>query len=128
MCQTQTVLLLYNTGRQLFLSRLPLRGGAASFFFHLPFFLSSDRGGRRRAERSCGSRRYIGGPAHVGAVRDRLFPRPDTVEGRQEEEEAAWTITSLAFKEIKEKKKYQVLTVLRTTHYRGGENEAEGQQ
>lgn len=87
MCQTQTVLLLYNTGLQLFLSRLPLRGGAASFFFHLPFFpLSSDRGGRRRAERSCGARRYIGGPAHVGAVRDRLFPRPDTVEGRQQEE------------------------------------------
>lgn len=34
-----------------------------------------------------------------------MFPRPDTVEGRQEEEEAEWTITSLAFKEIKEKKK-----------------------
>lgn len=33
-----------------------------------------------------------------------MFPRPDTVEGRQEEEEADWTITSLAFKEIKEKK------------------------
>lgn len=33
-----------------------------------------------------------------------MFPRPDTVEGRQEEEEAEWTITSLAFKEIKEKK------------------------
>lgn len=42
-----------------------------------------------------------------------MFPRPDTVEGRQEEEEEVeWTITSLAFKEIKEKKKkYQVLTV-----------------
>lgn len=34
-----------------------------------------------------------------------MFPRPDTVEGRQEEEEAEWTITSLAFKEIKERKK-----------------------
>lgn len=36
-----------------------------------------------------------------------MFPRPDTVEGRQqeeEEEEAEWTITSLAFKEIKGKK------------------------
>lgn len=127
MCQTQTVLLLYNTGLQLFLCRLPLRGGAASFFLSFTFFpcpLTAEGD----AERSCGARRYIGGPAHVGAVRDRLFPRPDTVEGRQEEEEAEWTITSLAFKEIKEKKYISGFNGLKKDPLQRGGNEAGGQQ
>lgn len=53
------------------------------FFFFLPEEVET--GAEGAAGLGVASAAAGGGPAHVGAVRDRLFPRPETVGGRQEE-------------------------------------------
>lgn len=85
-------MLLYNTGLQFF-SSLSCRRAEERlllFYFSSLFFLTEEveTGAEGAAGLGVASAAAGGGPAHVGAVRDRLFPRPDTVGGRQEE--AVW--------------------------------------